>query len=259
MVTDRSNSYDSTPFNFEVLFKNMKPGWKTIWTDVYNQNTELFQTLENKLNEDTLIYQTKLLIFPAKKHIFETFNHFDLNDTKVVILGQDPYHSLGQAHGLSFSVQDGVKHPPSLLNIFKELENEYSDFKIPESGNLTKWLDQGVLLLNSALTVLETCPNQYQKYWSPITDLIVQKMSEQHPGGIVFLLWGAPAQSKAPNQKKNTKNPKKEVINQAKHHILKAVHPSPLSAHRGFFGCDHFKKTNELLHKDGKKIINWVL
>jgi uracil-DNA glycosylase len=245
MSSDRLDSDYTSPFNFKVLFESMKPGWKKIWIDVYNNHPDLFKNLEDKLNYDISIYGTKILIFPPKKHIFETFNHFDLDETKVVILGQDPYHGLGQAHGLSFSVQDGVKHPPSLQNIFKELENEYDTFKIPESGNLTKWLDQGVLLLNSALTVLEKNANEYQKYWSPITDLIVKEMSEKHSGGIVFMLWGSPAQSKAPTLKK--------------HHILKAVHPSPLSAHRGFFGCNHFRKANELLSKDGKKVIDWVL
>lgn len=245
MSLDRLDCNYTSSFDFKVLFKDMKPGWKQIWTDVYTRHTDLFKKLEDKLNYDISVYGTKFLIFPPKKNIFETFNHFDLNETKVVILGQDPYHGLGQAHGLSFSVQDGVKHPPSLLNIFKELENEYNTFEIPKSGNLTKWLDQGVLLLNSALTVLEQNPNEYQKYWCPITDLIVKELSEKHPGGIVFMLWGSHAQSKAPSNKK--------------HHILKTVHPSPLSANRGFFGCNHFQKANELLARDGKKTIDWLL
>lgn len=257
---DRLNSYDPSAFDFKSLFNQMKPGWKKLWTEVYQEIPEYFDALETKLNEDTRVYKKKLLIYPPKKNIFETFQHFDLNDTKVVILGQDPYHGFGQAHGLSFSVQDGVKHPPSLVNIFKELSSEYDDFKVPESGNLTKWLDQGVLLLNAALTVLESNANEYQNYWSPITDLVVKKMSEKHPGGIVFLLWGKPAQSKAPDLSKlSAKSKARGVVDQSKHHILRTAHPSPLSARRGWFGCNHFKLANDLLEKDNKTAINWKL
>jgi len=242
---NRINSFDPSTFNLVTLFDKMKPNWKKIWNKVYQENPNLFKDLEAKLNNDTITYGSKLLIFPPKDQIFETFYHFDLEDTKVVILGQDPYHKFGQAHGLSFSVKDGIKPPPSLVNIFKELRLEYKDFTVPKSGNLTKWLDQGVLLLNNALTVLESNPNEYEKYWSPITNLVMKEISEQHKEGIIFLLWGAFAQSKSPIQKQ--------------HHILKSAHPSPLSANNGFFGCNHFVKTNEILTKNGKKIIDWTL
>lgn len=256
ITEERLKSYDSSSFNFKFLINEMKTDWKKLWLDVYSQIPELFKLLEDKLNSDTEIYKKKNLIFPEKKYIFETFKHFDLQETKIVILGQDPYHGFGQAHGLSFSVMDGVKIPPSLVNIFKELSSEIDDFKAPDSGNLTKWLNQGVLLLNTALTVLEGNPNEYQEYWGPITDVVIKELSERYSGKLIFMLWGKPAQSKAPDQ---SKDKKKGVIDQSKHHILRTVHPSPLSAHRGWFGCNHFTKANFLLEKDGKKKIDWKL
>jgi len=256
-VTDRVNSYDPSLFDFKFLINQMKPQWKQLWLSVYDQKPLTFKALENKLNEDTRLFKKKHLIFPPKKHIFETFSHLDLDETKVVILGQDPYHGYGQAHGLSFSVQDGVKTPPSLVNIFKELRSEIDDFKVPESGNLMPWLDQGVVLLNSALTVLEGNPNEYQEYWSPITDAVIKELSDRHPGGLVFMLWGKPAQSKAPDLNKSKK--RQGVVDQSKHHVLRTTHPSPLSAHRGWFGCDHFNQANDFLKKDGKSPIDWRL
>lgn len=183
-------------------------------------------------------------IFPPEKEIFNAFNLTPLEKIKVVIIGQDPYHGVGQAHGLCFSVNDGVKFPPSLKNIFKELQSDL-DIPTPLSGNLTHWAEQGVFLLNNTLTVREKTPTSHQKKgWEEFTDAVIKLISEQK-SGVVFLLWGSFAQSK------------ENLIDTTKHHILKAAHPSPFSAHRGFFGCKHFSKTNELLKKQEQKPINF--
>lgn len=183
-------------------------------------------------------------IFPPEKEIFNAFNLTPLEKIKVVIIGQDPYHGVGQAHGLCFSVNDGVKFPPSLKNIFKELQSDL-DIPIPLSGNLTHWAEQGVFLLNNTLTVREKTPTSHQKKgWEEFTDAVIKLISEQK-SGVVFLLWGSFAQSK------------ENLINTSKHHILKAAHPSPFSAHRGFLGCQHFSKTNKILIQQGKTPINF--
>ena len=167
-----------------------------------------------------------------------------LEKIKVVIIGQDPYHGIGQAHGLCFSVNDGVKFPPSLKNIFKELQSDLG-IPIPISGNLTHWSEQGVFLLNNTLTVREKTPTSHQKKgWEEFTDAVIKLISEQK-SGVVFLLWGSFAQSK------------ENLIDTTKHHILKAAHPSPFSAHRGFFGCKHFSTTNKILIEQGKTPINF--
>lgn len=184
-------------------------------------------------------------IYPAGSLIFNAFNLTPIEKVKVVILGQDPYHNEGQAHGLCFSVADGVPPPPSLENMFKELQN---DLGIPPSrhGNLTAWANQGVFLLNAILTVEAHKPASHQKIgWQQFTDAVIQKISDQQEG-IVFMLWGNFAKSKIP------------LINASKHHILTAGHPSPLSA-RLFFGCRHFSKANELLEQQGKTPIDWHL
>ena len=162
------------------------------------------------------------------------------------MLGQDPYHGPGQAHGLSFSVPEGIRPPPSLLNIFKELKNDLG-LPIPAKGNLETWADQGVLLLNATLTVRANQPGSHQnKGWETFTDAVIRKLSSEKKG-LVFLLWGKYAQAK------------ESLIDPSRHFILKAPHPSPFSADRGFFGCRHFSKTNELLKKQGLTEIDWAL
>lgn len=187
---------------------------------------------------------TGATIYPPGSQIFNAFDKTPFNKVKVVLLGQDPYHGPGQAMGLSFSVPDGVKPPPSLDNIFKEL---YADIGLPtpKTGNLTKWAEQGVMLLNSVLTVRAKEPASHQKIgWQQFTDTVIQKISNEKEG-IVFLLWGKFAQEK------------QVLIDETKHHVLKAAHPSPFSAHNGFFGCKHFSQTNKLLAAQGKDPIDW--
>ncbi|HQS05861.1 MAG: uracil-DNA glycosylase [Sphingobacteriales bacterium 17-39-43] len=189
--------------------------------------------------------EQKRIIYPANSLIFNAFNHTPFNKVKVVIIGQDPYHGANQAHGLSFSVKKGVPIPPSLQNIFKELQAEYKDFQFPKHGDLSSWADQGVLLLNATLTVEASKAGSHQNQgWEKFTDQVIQTLSEKRTG-IVFLLWGKYAQAKA------------AMIDQNKHLVLMAAHPSPFSAYNGFLGCNHFIKTNEYLEKDGEKGIDW--
>jgi uracil-DNA glycosylase len=186
-------------------------------------------------------------VYPKGSDIFNAFNHTPLTNVKAVILGQDPYHGPNQAIGLSFAVQKGITVPPSLKNIYKELATDVPGFTIPNHGDLTPWADQGVLLLNATLTVQAGLAGSHQKKgWEIFTDTVIRKISEEKEG-IVFLLWGRFAQAKA------------ELIDQNKHHILKAAHPSPFSADNGFFGCHHFSKTNEILIKEGKTPIDWQI
>lgn len=183
-------------------------------------------------------------IYPSMYDIFNSMKITAFSDIKVVLLGQDPYHNQGQAMGLSFSVPDGIDKPPSLVNMFKELKSELG-IEINKSGNLTGWAKQGVLLLNTVLTVREHQANSHKgKGWEVFTDSIIKKISDLK-SGVVFLLWGANARSK------------KALIDGRKHLILECAHPSPLSAYNGFFGCGHFKKTNEYLVKVGKTPIEW--
>jgi uracil-DNA glycosylase len=183
--------------------------------------------------------------YPKGKEIFAAFDHSTFENTKVVIIGQDPYHGPDQANGLCFSVRDGVPHPPSLINIFKELEQDLGK-PYPKSGNLERWADQGVLLLNATLTVRAHLAGSHQKKgWEIFTDAVIGKLSQEKEG-LVFLLWGGYAKKKA------------ELIDGAKHHILISGHPSPLSANRGlWFGNKHFSKTNALLTGQGKLPIDW--
>jgi len=183
--------------------------------------------------------------YPKGKHIFAAFDHSSFEKTKVVIIGQDPYHGPNQANGLCFSVCDSVPHPPSLINIFKEIENDLG-IPYPKSGNLERWADQGVLLLNATLTVRAHHAGSHQrKGWESFTDHVIKIISEQKEG-VVFLLWGGYA------KKKTT------LIDENKHHILTSGHPSPLSANRGYwFGNRHFSKTNEILVQNGKDPIAW--
>ncbi|PZX65659.1 uracil-DNA glycosylase [Hydrotalea sandarakina] len=189
---------------------------------------------------------TGATIYPPGSLIFNAFNTTPFNEVKVVILGQDPYHGPGQAMGLCFSVPNGIAPPPSLQNIFKELHTDIG-MPIPSTGNLTPWAKQGVLLLNAILTVRANEAASHSKIgWMNFTDAAIKKISEEK-SGIVFLLWGRFAQEK------------QQFIDATKHFILKAAHPSPLSAHNGFLGCKHFSKTNELLIKQGKTPIDWKL
>lgn len=185
------------------------------------------------------------VVFPPEDLVFRAFGLTPFEDTKVVILGQDPYHNEGQAHGLSFSVPDGMAIPPSLRNIYTELLSDIPGFRYPNTGNLTKWAEQGVLLLNATLTVRAHQAASHQKMgWETFTDQVIQQIS-QRADNIVFILWGSYAQKKS------------VLIDTEKHYILKAVHPSPLSAHRGFFGCKHFSQTNAFLQSKGKTPIDW--
>ncbi|MES2003498.1 MAG: uracil-DNA glycosylase [Bacteroidota bacterium] len=189
---------------------------------------------------------TGAVVYPPGQLIFNAFNTTPFTGVKVVILGQDPYHGAGQAHGLSFSVPDGVPPPPSLVNIYKELHADIG-MPIPKKGNLTKWAKQGVFLLNAMLTVRANEPASHSKIgWMDFTDAVIRKLSDEKEG-IVFLLWGKFAQEK------------QVLIDETKHHVLKAAHPSPFSADKGFFGCRHFSKTNELLMKQGLAPIDWNL
>jgi len=188
--------------------------------------------------------QKKYRIFPPGSLIFNAFNQTPFHRVRVVLLGQDPYHGAGQAHGLCFSVPKGVPKPPSLVNIFKELR---SDTGIPEPshGDLTAWAGQGVLLLNATLTVRENQAGSHQnRGWEQFTDAAIRRLSDER-SGLVFILWG------------NYAIAKRSLIDTSKHHILTAVHPSPLSAHRGFFGCRHFSQTNQLLRKGGMGEVDW--
>lgn len=183
-------------------------------------------------------------VYPPGKEIFNAFECCSFEKVKVAIIGQDPYHGPGQAHGLCFSVREGVRQPPSLQNIFKELKNDLGK-DIPTSGDLSHWAKQGVLLLNATLTVrAHTAGSHQKKGWEEFTDAIIKKISTEKEG-IVFLLWGAYAQKKG------------SIIDRKRHYVLEAAHPSPFSAHSGFFGCRHFSKTNEYLIKKGIEPINW--
>ena len=183
-------------------------------------------------------------IYPPESLVFNAFNKCSFEQVKVVIIGQDPYHGLGQAHGLSFSVPEGVKPPPSLVNIFKELKSDTGK-EIPKSGNLEHWASQGVLLLNATLTVRANSAGSHQnRGWEEFTDAVIRVVSEEK-SNVVFLLWGAYAQKKG------------SIIDANKHCVLKAPHPSPFSAHTGFLGCGHFSKANEYLKQQGLKAIEW--
>ncbi|GAB3489357.1 uracil-DNA glycosylase [Marinomonas epiphytica] len=215
--------------------------WATYLSEEHNK--AYFLELNNFL--DTQRAQGKV-IYPAEESYFSALELTSFEQLKVVIIGQDPYHGAGQAHGLAFSVQPGIKVPPSLLNIYKELQ---SDLQIPMAnhGNLVSWASQGVLLLNSILTVEESKAGSHQnKGWEVYTDKIIEVIN-QHHSGVVFLLWGAYAQKKG------------QIIDRERHCVLETVHPSPLSARRGFLGCGHFSKANEYLQSQGKQAIDWSL
>ena len=185
------------------------------------------------------------VVYPPGKYIFEAFNRTPFDKVKVVILGQDPYHEPNQAHGLCFSVQKGVRLPPSLVNIYKELEEEFGTKFLDRDGDLSHWADQGVLLLNATLTVAAGNAGSHQgRGWEMFTDAVVSKLAEQREN-LVFMLWGSYARRKG------------AVINRKRHLVLECAHPSPLSVYRGFFGCGHFRKANEYLASKGLPTINW--
>lgn len=187
------------------------------------------------------------VVFPPQEQVFNAFRLTALPDVKVVILGQDPYHNVGQAHGLSFSVPNGIMHPPSLKNIFAELTTDIPGFSYPKSGDLTKWAEQGVLLLNATLTVRAHQAASHQKQgWEEFTDQVIAQISKEL-SHVVFVLWGSYAQKKS------------VLIDHSKHLVLKAVHPSPLSVYRGFFGSKHFSKSNAYLEQHGRGSIDWQL
>lgn len=216
----------------------IEAGWKAFLQDEFNK--DYFVRLTDFVRNE---YKTKQ-IFPPPALIFNAFDQCPPDKVKVVIIGQDPYHGTGQAHGLCFSVNEGIDFPPSLINIFKEIER---DLKIPfpQSGNLTHWAQQGVLLLNATLTVQAHLAGSHQgKGWETFTDSVIRKLANEH-SNIVFMLWGSYAQKKG------------EFINPTKHLVLKSVHPSPLSAYRGFIGCGHFSIANNYLRENGKKEILW--
>ncbi len=218
----------------------IESSWKHALSNEFGK--EYFSALKQFLIEE----RGKYRIFPPGNLIFNAFNQTPFDRVKVVLLGQDPYHAAGQAHGLCFSVPDGIQKPPSLINIFKELK---SDLDVPEPahGDLTPWARQGVLLLNATLTVRENQAGSHQNHgWEIFTDAAIRQLSANR-NGLIFILWG------------NYAIAKKSLIDPSRHFILTSVHPSPLSAHRGFFGCRHFSQVNNLFHQQGVNEIDWRL
>jgi uracil-DNA glycosylase len=219
----------------------IQDSWKKSLSPEFN--SLYFKELKNFLLTER---SQNAVIYPPGSLIFNAFDHTSYDGVKVVILGQDPYHGAGQANGLCFSVSPGIKKPPSLVNIFKEIRNDLG-YDIPESGDLSGWAKQGVLLLNATLTVKAGLPGSHQKKgWEKFTDSVIKKLSADKKD-LVFLLWGRFAQAK------------EVLIDTSKHHVLKAPHPSPFSAASGFFGCRHFSKTNQILKDIGVEPINWKL
>lgn len=218
----------------------IEKSWSKALTNEFR--SDYFAALKSFLIEEKSRYE----VFPPGGDIFSAFNHTPFDQVKVVIIGQDPYHGKGQAHGLCFSVPIGIKKPPSLVNIFKEIKEDLG-YDIPQNGNLEKWASQGVLLINATLTVrAHTAGSHQNKGWEQFTDAVIKKLSKQK-SGLVFLLWG------------NFAIAKSALIDPIKHHILTAAHPSPFSAMRGFFGCKHFSKTNEILQEMGMTEIDWQI
>ncbi len=220
-----------------VLFGN---DWDEILKDEFEKPYYMI------LREFLKAEYSRSCVYPPMNDIFNALKYTSFKDTKVVIIGQDPYHGLGQAHGLCFSVKKGVEPPPSLKNIYKELKEDVG-FEIPNHGELTSWAKQGVLLLNAVLTVREGEANSHKgKGWEHFTDRVIAELNKKEDP-VVFLLWGANAKNKA------------KVITNPRHIKLETVHPSPLSAYGGFFGCKHFSKTNEILVSNGLEPINWQI
>lgn len=219
---------------------NLSPDWQAVLANEIEKAyfKELLLSLEDEYKNN--------VCYPPLDLVFSAFNHCSFNDVKVVIIGQDPYHGAGEANGLSFSVNDNVKIPPSLRNIFREINTDLDSVFMPTSGNLEKWANQGILLLNASLTVRKDIPNSHKHLkWNLFTDAVIQAISDKKEN-VVFLLWGSFA------QKKGLK------IDRSKHHVLESGHPSPMSANQGkWFGNKHFSKTNEFLKSKGVKEILW--
>ncbi len=219
----------------------LEPSWKARIGDEFQK--PYMQSLLAFLEEE---YRQGKTIFPQVDDIFAAFNHTPFDRVRVVIMGQDPYHGPGQAHGLCFSVKPGVPIPPSLQNIFKELQSDLG-VSSPRNGSLIPWADQGVLLLNATLTVESgKAGSHHKRGWEQFTDRVIQTLNAEK-SGLIFILWGSPAQKKC------------SLVDETKHQVLKAPHPSPLSSYRGFFGCRHFSKVNEILRARGETLINWQL
>lgn len=217
----------------------IEQSWKEVLADEFNK--EYFVRLTQFVKEE---YNSGTPIYPPARLIFNAFDHCPFDKVKVVILGQDPYHGAGQAHGLCFSVNKGIQFPPSLLNIFKEIESDLGT-PIPQDGDLTRWSDQGVLLLNATLTVRAAQAGSHQKRgWEEFTDAAIRELATRR-SGIVFILWGSYAQKKG------------AFIDRNKHLVLTSPHPSPLSAYQGFFGKHHFSTANRYLREQGKSEITW--
>lgn len=225
---------------------NINPKIEATWLEALKTEFEqpYFEMIKQFLVKEK---QANKIIYPPGPHIFNAFNLTPFDKVKVVILGQDPYHGPGQAHGLSFSVQEGIPNPPSLKNIFVEIEQDLG-LPVPSTGDLTKWAEQGVFLLNASLTVEARQANSHQGIgWQQFTDGVIRKLSEKREG-LVFMLWGGFAKKKA------------KLIDKSKHHILQSGHPSPLSANRGYwFGNKHFSQANALLEQQGAEAIDWSL
>ena len=235
---------NSTEYKFELIemINKLNTDWKELLLN--DNNLNILENINNFLNNEIKQYSGVERIFPPQQYIFNAFNLFDINSLKICIVGQDCYHKYNQANGLCFSVNKGIKIPPSLKNIFKELKDDI-DFEIPSHGDLTKLAIQGILMLNASLTVRESKAGSHLKYWEKYTDNIISQISDQCEN-IIFLLWG------------NFARNKKNLINTDKHFILEAVHPSPL-ARGAFFGNKHFSKSNDLLKSIGKDEIDWQI
>lgn len=225
---------------FYEMFVKIHSSWQNILSDEFEK--PYFNLLMKAVEDEYQNY----VCFPPRELIFSAFNQFDFNDLKVVIIGQDPYHGEGEANGLCFSVNDNVKIPPSLLNIFKEINLDFDTVFLPTSGNLERWAKQGILLLNASLTVRKDLPNSHKHLkWNVFTDAVIKKISDEN-SNIVFLLWG------------NFAIQKEKLIDQSKHKILKSGHPSPMSANQGkWFENKHFSQTNDYLKSIGKPEIQW--
>eukprot|EP00835_Amoeboradix_gromovi_P000959 NODE_36_length_31474_cov_0.342438.p15 type:complete len:260 gc:universal NODE_36_length_31474_cov_0.342438:604-1383(+) len=247
LVDDGDNAEKSSKIrkivgNSENIDKDLHipESWKRELSDEFGK--EYFKRLQNSLADA----RKKSVVYPPVDEVFK-FMNCKINDIKVVIIGQDPYHGQNQACGLAFSVSKVVKIPPSLRNIYDELKNDIADFEMPSHGDLSGWVSEGVFLLNASLTVTKSSPNSHKDFgWYKFTDAIIKRIS-QHCENVVFMLWGSFAQQKA------------SIINSKKHLILKAAHPSPFSAHKGFFGCKHFSKANSYLSENKKNPVNWSL
>jgi uracil-DNA glycosylase len=238
IIPNKDKYFSSVMAN--TINPDIEESWKVALNNEFQR--EYFVTLKSFLQQE----KKQFVVYPPGPAIFSAFNHTPIDKVKVVILGQDPYHGPGQAHGLCFSVPPGVPAPPSLVNIFKELNAELG-IPVPRHGNLEKWADQGILLLNATLTVRANQAGSHQKQgWEQFTDQVIRELSSRR-SGLVFLLWG------------NYARAKEALIDTTKHHVLKAAHPSPLSAYNGFFGCGHFSKANDLLQQQGLTPIDWSI